>query len=137
MVFSINLDRGVHMASHPSLGMDIYMYVDDPGLYYDAHGHQVPKEWAEQAGFPVDEQTKAQEIKVALKAAEKEVLEKMGAVKQEYVAERGGFKVKDLGMGKYHVVGPDGSVLTKAPVSKEHALMALDKLAPKEGSAKK
>jgi len=130
MVFSINLDRGVHMRSHPSMGMDVYMYVDDPGVYFDAHGNKLTSEIAEQAGFPVDDLDQKHRIKEALDAAQKQVMEQFGVAPKGPVAERDGFKVLDLGLGRYNVLGPDGSVLTKQPISKEHAMLLLDNLAP-------
>lgn len=131
MVFVIDLDRGVHMNSHPTLNMDVYMYVDDPGVYLTAHGDLVPKEIAEAAGFPVEKHEKAHNIKTAMAAAMAEVMTKFGGEDGPKLhMERGGFKVMNIGMGRYNVHGPDGDLLTKAPVPKEQAELLLAHLAP-------
>lgn len=130
MAFNIDLDRGVHMRSHPSLGMDIYMYVDDPGVYYTAHGQKVTRELAEQAGYPVDTQDKEHQIKVALEKAQAEVLASFGEAKSKVVAERQGFKIMDIGLGRFNVLGPEGDLLNKMPIPREQADMLLKHLAP-------
>lgn len=130
MVFSINLDRGVHMRTHPSLSMDIYMYVDDPGVYYTAHGDKIDPELARAAGFPVDKQLHDHKVNEALKQAQKEVLEKFGEAKSAVLKERDGFKIMDLGMGRHNVLGPEGDLLNKMPLSLEQAEILLKHLAP-------
>ena len=156
MVFSIDLDRGVHMRAHPSLGMDIYMYVGrprdpskpesdwvgaDPGIYFDAHGNEVSNVLAEQAGFDVESHTKQHKIKVALEEAGKEVLVRFGETKNEVVKERAGFKIKDIGVGRHNVEDPDGNVLNgRQPLTLDQANILLSHLAPvmkEEEEAKK
>jgi len=113
------------------------MYVNDPGVYYNAHGVEVRAELAEAAGFPVTEQLREHKIKVALHAAQQEVLEKFGAVKKEIVAERAGFKIKTAGVGTYVVLAPDGAVLTQPPIPLEQAEILLKNLAPEAEQPKK
>jgi hypothetical protein len=125
------LDRGVIMRTHPSMNMDIYMYVDDPGVYFSAHGDVVADDLARTSGFDVDKQSREQSIKQAMKKAQEEVLAKFGENKSKVVAQRDGFKVVDLGLGRHNVMGPGGDLLTKSPVPLEQATILLDHLAPK------
>jgi hypothetical protein len=132
MVFSIDLDRGVQMSSHPSLGIDIYMYIDDPGIYYTAHGNPISSELARAAGFDVDAFEKKHKIKLALAKANQTVLDEFNENPgPKLVEERDGFKIMDIGMGRHNVVGPDGDVLHKTPITLEQANILLDNLAPK------
>ena len=131
MAFAIDLDRGVIYRSHPSLNMNIYMYVDDPGVYYTAHGTPVDSALAEQAGFEVDKLDKKHKIKMALAEAQADVMARFGEAKPEVLMERDGFKVMDMGMGRCNVLGPDGDLLNKMPISKEQAEVLLKHLAPK------
>ena len=130
MAFHIDLDRGVISRTHPSLGMDIYMYVDDPGVYLTAHGSEVEKTLAEAAGFEVDTYDKQHKIKLAMAEAQSEVLAKFSEATSKVLAERNGFKVLDIGMGRCNVLSPDGDLLNKTPISKEQADVLLKHLAP-------
>jgi hypothetical protein len=131
MVFSIDLDRGVWMRTHPTLNMDVYMYCDDPGVYYDAHGNTVPEELAAAAGFDTEKLGRDHKIKVALKEAQDAVLAGFGEAKTKVSAERGGFKIMDIGLGRFNVHDPEGNLLHKTPISKEQATILLDHLSPK------
>lgn len=130
--YAIDLDRGVHSRTHPTLNMEIYMYVDDPGVYLTAHGDPVKPDLAEAAGFPVAEQVREHEIKTALENAQKQVLEKFGEAqgKIKVVKERGGFRILDIGLGRHNVLTTGGDVLNKEPLTLELAQVLLDNLAP-------
>ena len=104
MAFRIDLDRGVISRSHPSLGMDVYMYVDDPGVYLTAHGTEVALALAEQAGFEVDKYAKQHKIKVAMANAQADVLAQFNEATTEVLVERNGFKVVDIGLGRCNVL---------------------------------
>lgn len=136
MAFRIDLDRGVISRSHPSLGMDVYMYVDDPGVYLTAHGTEVALALAEQAGFEVDKYAKQHKIKVAMANAQADVLAQFNEATTEVLVERNGFKVVDIGLGRCNVLSPDGDLLNKTPVSREQAEILLKHLTPDEKDAK-
>ena len=136
MAFHIDLDRGVISRSHPSLGMDVYMYVDDPGVYLTAHGTEVALALAEQAGFEVDKYAKQHKIKVAMANAQADVLAQFNEATTEVLVERNGFKVVDIGLGRCNVLSPDGDLLNKTPVSREQAEILLKHLTPDEKDAK-
>lgn len=129
-MLAIDLDRGVWMRSHPSIGMDIYMYVDDPGVYYDAHGNGVPKELAEAAGFDVETLQKEHLRKTAMDNAMAEIDAKYGSHEKKVVKESGGYQVWDLGLGRYNVTDAKGNLLNKVPITKEQYEVLLKHLAP-------
>lgn len=132
----VDADRGYHMRSHPTLGMDVFMYVDDPGVYMTAHCDPVPDDLAEAAGFPVEENRKKHQIKSALAAAQREVLDRYNENKHEFVVERGDFKIQDIGLGRFNVFSGK-QLLNKNPISIEEATILLDHLSPQPKEAKK
>ena len=130
----VDLDRGVQMSSHSILGIDVYMYLDDPGIYYDAHGNILPMEVAEQSGgFDTVTLERKRKIKAALHDANEDVLKKFGeADGPVLVEERDGFTILDYGMDRYKVFGPDDKVnaLHKLFLPLAQAKVLLDHLAP-------
>lgn len=130
-------DRGVMIRSHP-MGLDIYMLLDVPGDYVTAHGNPVTEEFAQQAGFPVEqlrrEKVKRERMAQARDAIEKE-LELQEAIR-EVVEEKNGFKVVAIGLGRHMVEDPDGNVLTKEPLAKEQASLLLKALSAEAGKPK-
>lgn len=133
MVFKIDLDRGVHQRIDPGSGMDIYMYVDTPGVYLTLHGTEVDVELARRAGFPVEEQLKKRRVQQALAAAQDRVLAELQVADQSVkvvVQEADGFKIIDIGYDRYQVLSPDDDVLTPAPLNLRSAVILLSQLVP-------
>lgn len=133
MAFKIDLDRGVHQRIDPNSGMDVYMYVDTPGVYLTIHGTEVDVELARRAGFPVEEQLRQRHIKEALASAQDKVLAELQAADQSMkvvVKEADGFKIIDIGYDRYQVLSPDDDVLTPSPLNLKSALILLDQLVP-------
>lgn len=133
MIFNIDLDRGVHSRTDPVTGMEVYMYVDEPGVYRSAHGTEVSLSLAERTGFPVEEHAKKRRIQLARKSALDKVEAELAlADRAEKVVtkERDGFKVVDIGYDRFRVYSPDGDLLTPEPVSLHVALTLLDELVP-------
>src|SRR6266699_464625 len=110
----IDYDRGVHIRTHHSTGVDVYMYVDNPGVYLSAHGTPVSEALAREAGYPVDEQVKQRELNKRLRAAHAAVYAEMnaGEAAQEIVEERDGFTIVSIGLGRHIIKSPDGDQLT-------------------------
>ncbi len=133
MIFNIDLDRGVLSRSDPQTGMDVYMYVDEPGVYRSAHGTEVNVELAHRAGFEVDEHLKKRKVQLALASARDRVLAEMEQAntgEKVVMAERDGFKIIDIGYDRYNVLSPDGDKLNKEPLGKREAVILLEQLAP-------
>lgn len=133
MLFNIDLDRGVHSRTDPGSGADVYMYVDEPGVFRNAHGTEIDVELAKRAGFPVDELLKKRRVKEALKAAEAKVLEELRVQdgrEKVVVKEKEGFRIVDMGYDRYQVQDPDGDALHAAYLGLREATILLDQLVP-------
>lgn len=134
MAQNIDYDRGVHIRKVENLGLDVFMYVDSPGVYLNAHGTPVTSEIAAQAGFPVEEHLKQRRIKERMASAIAKIKEEIDASEgeQKVVNERNGFTIVDIGLGRYQVRDPDGDVLTQAPMSEQEINIVFDQLVPKD-----
>lgn len=129
-MLEVDLDRGMEIHSHPSTGMDVFMYVDDPGVYLSAHGTPVSEQLAEQAGFDIERFGRERRIKQALAAAHKQIMDDFNANGggPKIIEEREGFKVVDIGMDRHQVMSPDGKVLNTVPLSLANAKILLEHL---------
>jgi len=130
---NIDYDRGVMKRIHPS-GISVYMYVDTPGVYLNAFGSEVAEEMAKTAGFDVGilakKRLKNERMAAAMSAIEKE-LQGSEESMEVVVAEREGFTIVDIGIGRHHLKDPDGNVLTPTAQPLEAAKLLMDQLVPK------
>lgn len=136
MASKIDYDRGVHIRGVDAIGLDVYMYVDSPGVYLNAHGSEVTEAIARQAGFPVDDHMKQRRLKERMASAMQKIKEEMDAQgeEKEVLITRDGFSVLGIGLDRYQVLSPEGDVLTKAPMSKAEALIVFDQLVPEKSN---
>lgn len=136
MAFNIDYDRGVLKRSHGS-GLDIYMYIDQPGHYLNSHGTEVTAELARQSGFDTESLGRKRVLNERLADANTKIRAELDAAANERKVEQevDGFKLVDLGLGNYTVLGPDDEALIKMPIPKQQAQMLFKELIPK-GSAK-
>lgn len=129
-VRKIDYDRGVIINNHQASGMDVFMYVDTPGVYLNAHGTEVKESLAQEAGFPVEryarERLRRERMTKAMQAIDAE-LASIGTVR-EVIAENKGFKAVHIGLGRHRVEDPDGGMLTDQDLTKEQAELLLEKL---------
>lgn len=134
----IDYDRGVIINTDNVTGIDVYMYVDAPGVYLNAHGIQVPEVIARSAGFNVEGNAK-EKLKLDRIAAAKSVIENdlKDATDEtgECIKLDGGYSLIGIGLGRYLLKDPDGNTLTETPLSKEHATSVAKLLA--QGNSKK
>jgi hypothetical protein len=133
MAFNIDLDRGVHSRTDPVTGAEVYMYVNEPGVYRSAHGSEVDVALAERSGFPIEEHLKKRRVQLALQSAhDKVLLELSEADRSEKVVlmEKEGFKIVDIGYDRYQVYSPDDDLLNPQPLNKRAAVILLDQLVP-------
>jgi hypothetical protein len=134
MTSPIDVERGVIYRKHRETEMGIYMYWDDPGYYYDEHGHPLSEEFARQAGFPVEEHAKERFRKEKLKAFNDEITKTMQAAEdmmdKEVLKERGEFQVLAMPYEQAIVVDGQGNKLTPKPIARTQAFGLLDHLAP-------
>lgn len=124
---NIDYDRGVVKRKHPS-GLELYMYMDEPGTYRNAFGNEVEETLAKEAGFKVDSLRLAKLKKERMAEAMSQIEAELADEKREVVKEKDGFKVVSIGLGRHIVEGPDGTSLTDTPIPKEMAETILERL---------
>lgn len=137
---NIDYDRGVIINTHKTYGMDVFMYVDDPGKFLNAHGRPVSDEIAGEAGYDVEklakDRTKKERKEQAMAMIDAELADDKD-VKEEIVEERNGYKIITTGLGRHHVVDPDGNRLTSFPLMLEAAQKLMNGMAGPVVSEKK
>lgn len=136
MAFNIDYDRGVMKRTH-GLGLDIYMYLDTPGHYLNAHATEVSAELAKQAGFETETLGRKRLLNERLHEANEKIRAELDAAANERKIEQEveGFKLIDLGLGNYMVAGPDDVNLLPKPIPKQQAQMLFKELIPKTATA--
>lgn len=143
MARNIDFDRGVHVRTNTLVGgVQIYMYVDSPGVYYDAFGHEVSEELAEGAGFDVENLRKKRLLAERRAQALKTIEDEFRAAEegeQLVVRERGGWQLVDIGAGRFIIKDPDGNNINPVPLPRQSADALLEQLTPgaKDSKVKK
>lgn len=128
----IDYDRGVIISQHKASGMDVFMYVDTPGVYLNAFGAPVSDQLAKEAGYDVEkfgkDKLKRERMAKAMTAIEAELAIADEVGKKNVVEEKGGFKIVDMGVGRHYVEDPDGNRLNSVPLPVEQARVLLTQL---------
>lgn len=139
-VGNIDYDRGVIINTHKTTGMDVFMYVDDPGKFLNAHSKAVSDELAAEAGFDVEklgrDRVKKERKEQAVALIDAELADDKD-VKEEVVAESNGYKIITTGLGRHHVVDPDGNRLTNFPVMLDVATKLMNSMVSVEPKGSK
>lgn len=132
----IDYDRpgGVIIKFITDLGMEVFMYRAEPGVYLSAHGTEVPEVLAKRAGFDTERLGKLREhsrlVAQATEVYAKQLDINETKASKTVIAERDGFQVVLIGGVRYGVFSPDGMELTKGmPLTEAVALELLDQLA--------
>lgn len=141
----ISYNRGVHKRSvfendDPIKGQaitDVYMYVDQPGVFYNAFEIEVSDDLARRAGYDVDVLRKHKlanerraDFEKALRA-EMELGVDPGDAK--VVQEREGFKLMDIGKDRFQILGPDGYLVNKSgPLPGKRAAALFNEVIPEK-----
>ncbi len=130
----IDVNRGVMIQKHPSMGL-VYMYIDEPGVFLNVFGKEVPNEIATQAGYDVKtlgkQKLKRERMASAMSAIELELELASEVGKEEVLWERGGYKVVGLPLGRAYVFDDEGNQLNPTPIPRQEAKVLLDHLVPK------
>lgn len=133
---AIDVRRGVNIRRHRGQMMYIYMYFDDPGIYYNKHGHEVPATLAAEAGFEVDKYAKERYKKARMaefkSKLELELTAAEDAPTDTVLKERGGFKLVKLGEKHGKVFDESGQPMNDRPVLLSDAEALFNHLAPEE-----
>lgn len=131
----IDYDRGVIIKLIKDLGMEVFMYKREPGVYYSQHGTVVPDALAAKAGYDIEYLGRLRKhqnmVAQATEAYARQLDVDTGKATRQIVAERDGFQVVLLGGVRHAVLSPDGLELTKGmPLTEKVALDLLNDLAP-------
>lgn len=107
-------------------GMQVFMYCDDPGVFYNERGGRVSEGIARQAGFDVDTLSKAQRKKQAMLQAQKTVEEEYaGIAAMKIIEERGEYRLVEPAPGHFQIqfveADGSGSTLTTSPLTEKAA----------------
>lgn len=134
---AIDYDRGVLIRADQVTGVEVFMYLDDPGQFLSKAGNPVSLDLARKAGYDVDGLTKQRLLRQRLVEAEAKIRAELevGEENRKIVLEKGDFRVLDIGFGRHQVLHKDGEVLTQEPLPLEQAKMLLNELSP-EGELK-
>jgi hypothetical protein len=113
-------------------GLTVYMYKDEPGVYYDVHGNKVPEGIAKLAGYPIDKLAKARRRKEALLAFDEQMRQQLAMEPDEesrVLAEDGDWAVMSLPNGRAKIVDKEtGASITPITLPEKDALLLLKEL---------
>lgn len=132
---NIDIDRGVTGRSsylNPELGT-VYMYKDDPGIYFNTHGQGVSETVARLAGYDVEALARVRERKEKLAEFEADMERelRMATAKAPVIlAKRGGFQIVGRAAGRADVQDMDGVTINAMSLTEEEARTLFNKLAP-------
>lgn len=136
----IDYDRGALIMTHPGSGMDVFMYVDSPGKYLNAHLNSVPDNIAKEAGYNVEQLAK-ERVRLDRKAQAGAIIDKELAndedLEEVTVDNRNGFSLVSIGLGRHNVKDPDGNILNAHSLPKESAQKLFEAMAGEEVKADK
>lgn len=130
----IDINRGVETHFHTS-GMQVHMYVDEPGVFRNSHGTIVDPALAAEAGYDVKtllaKADKAARIRAALTAVDQEFSQEQADAGGPQVVEvREGYKLLDIGLGRFSIQDPDGNQVVPRPLPEKEARLLLSKIVP-------
>lgn len=131
----IDLDRGVMTKRHSS-GVYVHMYLDQPGVFLNDFGAEVPPEMAAAADFDVERLLKERQKRDRLAEAQAEIEHELSLPveggKEKVIEARGGYEILDRAMGRAIIRDNEGNDITPVPVPLQEAKVLLSKLAPKK-----
>lgn len=107
--------KGVVIRLIDNLNMEVFMYKNEPGVYYSAHGKELPKAIAARAGYDVEalelKRLHRQRVAQASETIASE-LQLKGDGRKRVIEEAGGFRIVVFGPGRHEVEDADGQSLT-------------------------
>ena len=126
----INLNRGVSKRVHQATGIQVVMYKDSPGVYYDTVGNPVSAELASQAGFQVSEEILQKQKNDKMAKAMKEIeSEYEGNSDGDIIYQEGDLKVQCVGKDLYDVIRIElNEAVNDKPLDEKTALTLVETL---------
>lgn len=127
---AIDLNRGVSKRVHQATGIQVVMYKDAPGVYYDTVGNPVSAELASQAGFQVSEEILQKQKNDKMAKAMKEIeSEYEGNSDGDIIYEEGDLKVQCVGKDLYDVIRIElNEAVNDKPLNEKTALTLAETL---------
>lgn len=125
----IDLDRGISCMKSKEGDFHIYMYLDEPGLYYNANEVRVPDKLAKAAGFDVEthklQRLKREKLAKANAQIDEEIAAMAGDTTKKTLAsdEKTGFRVVDIGLGRANVLDHDGGKINNRAMTHTEAML--------------
>ncbi len=129
----LTYDQGLTKRTHKS-GLEIFMVKNEPGVYLNAYGKEVPEALAKEAGFDTVKFGKEKRKRELMAKATEEIRAQLAkeddTAPEDFAVlrEKNGYKVVDMNLGRAIIRDPDGNNLLPMPVPHEQALGLLDKL---------
>ena len=121
--FVVDLDRGVSKRSYD--GIQVCMYKDDPGIYFDNLGNTIKDEFAKAAGFPIAELKLEKEKMARMKTAQLDIEKEYSTIPGQVIHQSDDFEVVciDDSQGKYNVRRKDDKKFVNAnPMDKKRCI---------------
>lgn len=105
-------NRGVLKRKHPA-GLEVFMFPDTPGVFFNAHGAEITPELALEAGFETERllKEKARRDRIADATAQIDAEFSTGG-KREVVLKVNGYRIVSVGSQGHQIFDPDDNVLT-------------------------
>lgn len=101
-------------------GLEVIMYKDQPGIYYDIHGNVVHENIAKMAGFPVDKLAKSKLYREKMAAVQKKLRAELEDIQMEeeqiVLAEAGDWRVIALPGDRAKVIDKNDNNITPLPM---------------------
>jgi hypothetical protein len=131
-VLKVDYNRPLLKKVDKNTGIEVYMYLDLPGVYYNSYEVAVSDALAASAGFDVVKfgkmKKRREQLAIAMEAIDADLEMQEYNEQREVVLEKGGFSVVAIGLGRHIIEDPDGGKLVDRPLTLEEAKAALDKL---------
>ena len=114
-------------------GAQVYMYKNQPGIYYMGDDEPVSSVMAAAVGFDTKRHAAERKVQLAMATAKKETQLEFSLNDAEVLEEAAGFKLVRYGHDNYNVEGPMGKYLNPSPLPQALAKRIFDKAtAPEE-----
>lgn len=127
----IDLDRGVRLSKDPRTGMEVYMYLDSPGEYLTPQGSHCPDAVAAAAGYDIESLGKEKIKREKLAEFQRQLdVEFSGEADRTVLAERGDFKLVEVGTNGNVIITDNDKSLTALPMPRSLGEELFEKLAP-------
>ena len=118
----IDLNRGCIKRKDKDSGIEVYMYKDDPGVYYTPTGEKVSTAMAKKAGYDTGQLAVDKARLDKLSEAQDRINAEFGVTDVGNAFEAGGFAARHIGLDRYHVFDATNTQLTREPCTKDQAI---------------